>query len=220
MAPRLQYPSGMAARAQHSSPFTDEIHRLAADHDPACLLDLGGTILFVNEAWERAARENGGGERCAGAGVVGTPLLDHIRGDEPRRMFRMLFQRMLRRAADAHEPPVVATYESNAPDVARLVSTQMRAVTAPGGTLVGVALVHRIVRERPLAEVYPPVDAGDKDWRGPSGAVEQCSCCRRTRRPEAPDEWDFVPGLVAATPVDTVFDYCDLCRALHYPGGN
>jgi hypothetical protein len=70
-----------------------------------------------------------------------------------------------------------------------------------------------------VTEVYEPVDGGSRSWRGDDGALVQCSCCRRTRRPEAPDEWDFVPGQLAAPPRDTTFAYCDLCRELHHAAG-
>jgi len=209
----------MASRAlqRKPGPFAAAIHALSARSDPACLLDTAGTILFVNDAWERSAREHGVAERCGAAMLVGSRLVDHVAGEEPRRVISLLVARALQRRPG--EGPVVLTSENNGPDVARLVATRVEPVRADGGLVVGVSLVHALVRERPAAEVYAPVDAGEREWRSRGGVLEQCSCCRRTRRPDAPEDWDFVPGLVAATPTDAAFVHCPLCRELHVPGG-
>jgi len=43
------------------SPFAQAMHRLAGLREPACLLDPDGIVLFVNDAWDRFATDNGGG---------------------------------------------------------------------------------------------------------------------------------------------------------------
>lgn len=184
------------------------MHRLAADRDPGCLLDTDGAFLFVNDAWERFAQANGGGSRCTASALIGTRMLDHVTGDAPRRMLRHLLERALRAR-------VTQTSECNGPDVARLVAAQLEPVTTGAGAPVGIAVVYRVVRERPIGDVYPLEDATSRSWRGPAG-LEQCSTCRRTRRPDVPDEWDLVPGLVAAPPRDTQFGCCPRCLALHH----
>lgn len=211
----------MAARAlqRPSRPFTEEIHLLAADHDPACLVDLAGTVLFVNDAWERFAAENGDAGACSAARLVGTRVVDHLAGDEARGAFAALLERAAQRPLRGGRPRVVQTAECNGPDVARLVATQAVPVLSPTGAPVAVALVHRVVRRLPIEEVHAPVDGASRSWRGPGGELVQCGSCRRTRRPEDAEEWDFVPGLVAAPPPDTRFTYCALCRELHGLGG-
>jgi hypothetical protein len=99
------------------------------------------------------------------------------------------------------------------------VATHLEPVVGPGGQLTGVAVIHRTVREVALEEVYPLAAGHESRWRGEDGAVEQCSCCRRVRRPEAPEEWDLVPGLVAEPPQVVRFGYCALCLELHYAAG-
>lgn len=199
--------------------FAEEVRLLAHGRDPALLLDREGVILFVNEAWERFARENGGGERVAAAALVGTRWIDHISGDAPRRLHRLLLERAVRRLGPAAGGGVVQLNEANGPDTARLVATHLEPVVGPGDALTGIAVIHRVVRELPLAEVYPVVAGQEERWRGEDGAVEQCSCCRRVRRPEEPDEWDLVPGLVAEPPAEVHFGYCALCLELHYAAG-
>jgi hypothetical protein len=199
--------------------FADEVRILAHQRDPALLLDRDGVILFVNEAWDRFARENGGGERVASASLVGTRWFDHISGEAPRRLHRLLFERAVRRLGPAAGGGVVQLNEANGPETARLVATHLEPIVGAGDVLTGVAVIHRLVRELPLAEVYPVVAGDEGRWRDEDGVVEQCSCCRRVRRPEEPEEWDLVPGLVAEPPADASFGYCALCLELHYAAG-
>ncbi len=210
----------MAVRA-HSRPipFSDEIRHLAHLKDPALLLDREGTILFVNEAWDRFARENGGGERVDSGALVGTRWIDHISGDAPRRLHRLLLERALRRLGPTPGGGVVQLNESNSPTHARLVATHLEPIETPTGQ-VGVALIHRVVREVPLDEVYPLATGEEARWHHEDGSVEMCSCCRRVRRPDEPAEWDLVPGLVAEPPAHAQFGYCALCLELHYAGGS
>ncbi len=202
----------MAARApsSRSRPFTAAIRELAARTDPAALVDLEGTILFSNDAWERFARLGGG----FGEAGVGTRLLEAIRGEEARDALRQLLAWAARGPGGR---PRSLTVECNGPDLARLVSMQVAPVLA-GSQAIGLAIVQRVVRELPAGEVYEVVEATADQYRS-GGAPVQCSCCRRTRRPAEPDEWDFVPALVAAPPADAVFVYCPLCRELHDPVG-
>lgn len=195
-------------------PFAASLRGLGALRDPALLLDPSGTILFVNEAWEGLARAAGGGSACLGAALVGTRWLDHVHGDAPRQRHAALLERAARPGAEA----VVQLNEANDAGTARLVATRLEPVVAGPGLVAGVTVVHRIVRERPIAEVYPPVPLDGTRWRAADGAVVQCSCCRRTRRPESADEWDLVPELLVVPPPETRYDYCALCLELHVGG--
>lgn len=204
----------MVARAStpRARPFTAAIHELAASPDAAVLLDLEGTILFANEAWERFARLSG----ALGQTAVGTRLLDGIQGSEPGDTLR----RVLARAA----PGSIArartlTFECNGPDLARLVTVQVAPLLV-GSETIGLTIHQRVVRELPVREVYQVVEGSAEEYRGGDGALEQCSCCRRTRRPAEPAEWDFVPALVAAPPSDTAYATCPLCQELHSPLGD
>ena len=215
MAPEVHRTLHMSVRAHpsRSRPFTAAIHELSARSEPACLLDLEGNLLFVNDAWERFARENGG---HFADDLVGTSVFEHLRGETPRRMLRGLLRRAAHPLAGARPPSF--TSECNGPEVARLVTTQVARVVA-GADVLGFALTQRVVRERPVAEVYEVVGGTTQDFRMHDGTFVQCSCCRRTRRPDDPEAWDFVPALVAAPPPETRFDYCPLCLELHAPPG-
>ncbi len=199
-------------QSSRSRPFTAAIRELAARTDPAALLDLEGTILFANDAWERFARIGGG----FGAAAVGLRVTEVVRGDEPRDALRRLLAWAATHGSGGRARSL--TIECNGPDLARLVSMQVSPVLA-GAEPIGLVVVQRVVRELPAGEVYEVVEGTADQYRSPGDALTQCSCCRRTRRPAEPDEWDFVPGLVAAPPADAVFLYCPLCRELHDPVG-
>lgn len=203
---------------QHVAPFADEVRLLAQAAEPALVLDRSGVILFVNEAWERFARQNGGNELAMSRGLVGSRWFDQIAGEEPRRLHRLLLERAARRLGPGRDGAVVQLNESNSPELARLVATELRPVFGADREATSLSIIHRVVRQRPLAEVYPPADGPPERWRGEQGIV-QCSCCRRVQRPEEPAEWDLSIPLLSAPPGDTCFAYCTLCLALHYPAG-
>jgi hypothetical protein len=207
-----------ATHLQPTLPFSDEVSLLAHAEAPGLLLDRSGLILFVNEAWERFARLNGGSELVTSRGLVGSCWFDQIAGEEPRRLHRLLLERAARRLGPGRDGAVVQLNESNTLALARLVATELRPVVDLHGEVASLVIVHRLVRERPLADVYPLAEGPAERWRGPHG-VTQCSCCRRVQQPEAPTEWDLSPALLAQPPLDTRFAYCPLCLALHYPGG-
>lgn len=207
----------MAARSAPSTrPLAASIRALGASRDAALLVDPAGVILFANQAWERLARATGGGPACLASALVGTAWLDHVAGEEPRRRHGLLLER-----ARALRAPgaVVQLAECNDASTARLVATRLEPVFAAPGAIAGVAIVHRVARERPIAEVYPPVPLDGRDLGAGEAGPVQCSCCRRTRRPGDADEWEFVPELVLVPPVATRFAYCALCLALHPPEG-
>lgn len=203
----------MPARATspRSKPFTVAIHELAARPDAAVLVDLEGTVLFANDGWERFVRMSSALE----ATPIGARLVDGIQGELPRKVFEELLARVTRVHVGRS---LTITTECNGPDRARLITSQFAPVLA-GHEAIGVTVVVKVVRELPAAEVYPVVEGTADEYRGPEGALEQCCCCRRTRRPADPAEWDFVPALVAAPPPDTAYAYCPLCRELHDPLG-
>ncbi|HSQ64377.1 MAG TPA: PAS domain-containing protein, partial [Polyangiaceae bacterium] len=199
--------------------FTAAIHELAALSDPACLLDHDGIILFVNDAWERLGEACGAGQRCGAGALVGTRWLDAIHGEGPRHLHAVLLHRALRRAGDGPGGAVVHASEANDTRTARLVSARISPVAMSPGAPAGVSIVHRVVRELPIGEVYAVVERPEAAYRDAAGDLEQCGCCRRTRRPDAPDEWDLVPALLERAPRGARYGYCPLCLELHCAGG-
>jgi hypothetical protein len=199
--------------AAHHNALATVIRSLAAENSPACLLDTQGTFLFVNDAWDRYALENGGAPCCLGSSLIGKRWIEHIKGSEARQIHAALFER----AARARGPqlrPITQVGESNTATTAALISTRLEPVLQ-GGEPIAVKIVHRTVRVRPIEEVYEVVRRAADYYRDASGAIAQCSCCRRVRDPVEPERWDFVPELLNGPQLFT-HCVCELCSELHY----
>jgi hypothetical protein len=192
------------------------IRGLAAERSPACLLDPRGSFLFVNEAWDQHALANGGAEACVGSSLIGTFWLNHIRGEQVRRLHAELLDQALR-PRGSRPRPLIQVGESNTPTTAALVSTRFAPVLTHAGEPIALGIVHSIVRERPVGEVYEMVERPADLYRDPAGQITQCSCCRRVRFWAEPEQWDFVPELLAR-PQAALFALCELCGELHYHG--
>jgi hypothetical protein len=203
------------AVAQHQV-LASVIRGIAAERSPACLLDPRGSFLFVNEAWDQHALANGGAQVCVGSSLIGTFWLDHIRGEQVRRFHAELLGRTLR-PRGSRPRPLIQVGESNTPTTAALVSTRFAPVFSQAGDPIALSVVHTIVRERPIGEVYEVVEHPPDVYRDAAGQITQCSCCRRVRLWAEAERWDFVPELLAR-PRAVLFALCELCGELHYNG--
>ena len=197
----------------HHSAIATAIRNLAAEKGPACLLDSQGTFLFVNEAWDRHAEQNGGAPSCLGASIIGTRWLDHVRGDEVREGLADLLARVLRDPGPRPRP-LLQMGECNTPTTAQLLSTQLEPVLHDGEA-VAVRILHTVVRERPISEVYDVVHRPSDSYLAEDGRVAQCSCCRRVRDPAEPERWDLVPALLQQPPAEARQVLCGYCAELH-----
>lgn len=76
-----------------------EALRLARELDAvagsACLLGPGGEILYVNDGWDRFARENGGAPGALGEHLLGKRYASYVGGREPRSFFEGLWLRVV-----------------------------------------------------------------------------------------------------------------------------
>jgi hypothetical protein len=145
-----------------------ELTELERDSSSVVIIDLGGTILWTNEAWTRFARENGGESvperfgpgRSYFAGISG-PLREFFQGAfESALLTKTVFE---------HE------YECSSADEYRLM--HLRALPVPGGELL---LQHSIVAEHP--QDHASSTEQETRYRTRDGMVVQCSNCRRFRR--------------------------------------
>lgn len=187
---------------------------LAREAGSACLLDARGIIRFVNEAWDRFARENGGAPGALGSAVVGTPWIEHVLGDDVRAHHVALLERAL---AGQGWSGVVHLGECNSPTEARLMASRFeRVLSGPGGEPVGIAAVHTMLAARPLAEAHRLVELDGSAYRHPHGMLVQCACCRRVQSPADPARWDLIPHLLESPGERVTHGLCELCVRLYY----
>jgi hypothetical protein len=112
---------------------------------------------------------------------------------------------------------VTQVSERNTAETAALVSTRLEAVLNAGEP-VGVCIVHAVVRERPIGEVYEVVARAVESYRDAAGRITQCPCCGRLRDPSDAERWDLVPeALSGAAPRAQAI--CGYCAELHLGGG-
>ncbi len=195
--------------SSHHRALATVIRGLAAEKNPGCLLDPCGTFLFVNEAWDRHGAATGNG--AAGSTAIGTSWLDHVQGDEVRRIHAALLERVQR---VPHPRALVQVAEANTSTRAALLATRFEPVLQQGD-LLGVRVELTVVRERPIEELYEVVHRAPDACRQPDGAVVLCACCRRVRDPADAARWDLVPELMEL-PITVRHELCELCAELHY----
>jgi hypothetical protein len=185
------------------------ISRTALDAEPwpAYVLDAAGSIVAVNDAWDRV-----GGPIGAPSAVktIGSRWLDHIRGGE----VKVWHARLLVRLLDDPTPPRQRAFqqlcECNTPDERRVFMTRFEPLTTPTQRVAGIMVVTWLVEKSP----QPP---DEPRYRGPKGIVVQCAGCRRVRT-EPGGAWELVRHYVESPPDDLSHGLCQVCLELYYPG--
>jgi hypothetical protein len=158
------------------------------------------TVAYRNGGWTRFAMENGAPEF---ARWNGTPILE-VFHPEVRDTYRALFERV--RAQGAPEDHV---YQCSSPESYR--EFRLRVLPLPKRHLL---LIHHLVVDR---EHHWPAYEPGPTYVGPHGVVTQCCHCRRTRRADAPDTWDWVPADLDRTLDEVSHGLCPPCFRHYHP---
>jgi hypothetical protein len=196
----------------------DALHEaLSREVEPAYLLDRRGHILFINDAWDRAARAGGASPALHAQHLVGSDWAQGVRGGVKR------YYAALRRHAfgvpEGDGPlALVHVTESNGPDLIRVVAHRLVPLYDPYTEGAAWLLVtHAQVVETPVHQRYRAVDAAPARYLDAQGTLTQCSSCRRSRH-RAPGEsrWEFCAALVQEPPAGTTFGLCGECRGRYY----
>ena len=167
-------------------------------------LDSGLHIVYCNGAWDHFAAANGGSDLLRPA-PIGHLLLESIHG--PLRAYYDSAYRNVLRASQ----PWTHIYECSSPTVYRKLSMRVLPLKKTGGLLV----VNSICVERPH-----PLSTSrlcESIYRQQDGMLVMCSHCRRTRRVDESQVWDWVPEYVERLPRGASHGLCDVCREYHYP---
>lgn len=88
----------------------------------------------------------------------------------------------------------------------------MRVLPLRGGS--GLLIVHNLVLEAPIGT--PPSQRPALAYVDKDGLISICGHCRRTRRPDDRDTWDWVPRVLSDPPARVSHGLCRSCMAYYY----
>lgn len=165
------------------------------------------TLAYVNPAWFRFARENGGEPAISREWALGRNVMEAV----PASL--QVFYRDLFRARLAAAAPGLSQveYECSSADVCRQHLMTVYRLGDGDGLLVTNVCVAARPHERRSHQPY--LD----DYHDQNGWVRQCSHCRCVQRRDMPEQWDWVPYWVTAPPSHTTHGLCPLCLDHFYP---
>jgi len=169
------------------------------------VLDKSYTFMFCNPAWDEFYWKNGGKGPHACEAVLGTSLFDVI-PSVLEKFYADLYER-----ANKTGLPVEHEYECSAPDEYRLL--RLRVLPVERGFIVSNDSIDTHVRPVPGRVNNPD----ESLYRDKNGLIVMCSHCRRARRREKLNEWEYVPFFVMKPPADISHGLCDLCLEYYYP---
>lgn len=187
-------------------------HRLdaiAREHATICGLWPDLTLALVNAAWWRFAGENGAPDDFRVRFGLGSSMIEGISGPQ-RRYYEIALRRVV-----ATGRPWRHIYRCPSATVDRTFHLEV----IPVGHGRGLLLTHV------PQVIVPRADAGDDPgietarYVDASGVVQQCGHCRRIRRADDPNRWDWVTAWVLVAPRRVSQELCRLCLELHYAEG-
>lgn len=185
-------------------PFAARFDAQTLAIQPATLVAISpdGLILWINAAWSRFARANGG-DRVLRAFRPGRS--SYYAGiSEPLRSY---FERAF---TDAYAKQKVfdQDYECSSHDVLR--NMHLRALPIPkGGLLLEHSQTFAAPMDRPEAAVIR------SRYVTAAGLIVQCSNCRRVRRSDGAI-WDWIPSWLSSAPARVSHGVCEVCLEFYY----
>ena len=168
------------------------------------LVDPEMRITYCNPAWDKFALANGG-EQVVAARVVGTDLMRVI-----PECLRDLYSGLFQRCRQQHLP-FDFDYECSSAEVYRLLHMNILPLNKAGA----LAFVNSIRVENIHGPERPAAEAAD-GYFSPQGIATLCSHCRRTRRQNASDTWDWVPSFLQTTEWKVSHGVCPTCLSYFY----
>jgi hypothetical protein len=189
----------MGAMFQRSLDVTRMYSSLADGDNVTYVLSSELCFVHQNAAWERFARANGG-ERCLERWKPGSSLLDAVSGE-----LKQFFEDGFAHAARS-ESRWDHDYECSSPTQFR--KYRMMVYPIGGSFVVTHALLVSVPHEP--SELVPGATYERQ------GFVAMCSHCRRVRRSDNPECWDWVPAYVSTVRDNISHGLCTACYRFYY----
>jgi hypothetical protein len=175
------------------------------DRDVLYLLDANLCIAECNLGWDKFAAENGG------VGISRVAVLG-------RNIFEVIPEVLVRFYQDKYAEALRAghwigfDYECSAPDVFRQFHMALRSVENSGLLVVNSYLPNQ---RTPLTA--PNEAKANEIYLSPSGMITMCAHCRRTRRQDNTNTWDWVSRFLRDTGRKVSHGLCPRCTSYLYP---
>ena len=175
------------------------------DHDVLYLLDADLRIAECNLGWDKFAAEN------SGVGIS----RDEVRG---RSVFDYIPEVLVRFYQDKYAEALRVghwigfDYECSTPDLFRQFHMALRAVESSG-----LLVVNSYLPEQRTPLPAPDTALADAAYMSPSGMITMCAHCRRTKRRDGSNTWDWVSRFLRDTGRKTSHGLCPRCTAYLYP---
>ncbi len=167
------------------SSLFDDFPRVVMDSSPNVIyiLDSRLRIVYCNPAWDKFALCNGG-ERATAAHVTGRVLFDFIT-PALHDFYESIFAQC---RTGAHS--MAFDFECSSPDVYRLLRMEVLPLRRADGFATITSLHHEGSHDR------TPHTPGRR-YTGTDGIIVMCAHCRRTRRSDFTEQWDWVPQYLS-----------------------
>jgi len=174
------------------------------DEDVLFFLDADLRFTECNLGWDKFAAANGG-VGISRAEVLGRNIFEFI----PEVMVRFYQDKYFEALHSTHW--IGFDYECSTPDVFRLFHMGLRSIGHSGLLVVNSYLPDQ---RTPLAT--PNKALADAAYVSSSGMITMCAHCRRTRRPDDPSTWDWVPRFLRGTGRKVTHGLCPRCTGYLY----
>ena len=175
---------------------------LEASVDSSCQLNSDLRLVYCNPAWDRFALANNGGLALSDR-VLGSLIMDFI-PPELMEFYRAAF-------SSARDAVVEFDYECSSPDSYRIFQMQILPVEQPKGYTV----INALTVQETMDAHRPPLVLGP-EYVADTGIITVCSHCRRSRRVDSPDQWDWVPANLRPAQGNISHGLCPICHAYFY----
>ena len=161
---------------------------------------------YFNPGWFKFGRENNGEPAISERFVLGTFIGDAITGDA-RDYYLDAFNQVLQTGKVWHHE-----YECSSPHLLR----KFYQTVYPLYKHNGLVIVNSLVNEEPHDVVErKPFEAIEAVYRQLNGLITQCCNCRRVKRVDNPEVWDWVPSWVKKLPEKTSHTFCAVCSEFY-----
>jgi hypothetical protein len=165
------------------------------------------TISYLNSGWFLFAKRNGALTEIQADWSLGRSLLDAISGP-----LRQYYEDRLLQALDAAQP-WHHDYECSSPTEYR----RFHSIAYPFPHRQGLLVVHSLTECRPFQQESLPLEPDASAYLDQHGNLHQCGHCRRVKRIQPKEQWDWIPAWIERCPANTSHGLCSLCLDFYYP---